>query len=317
MQFQLPVSIPPLHPPIRFGEKVMLTGSCFTGHMARQLRQHGFSVLENPNGILFNPLSVARSLESYLEAAFEPELFYLNELWNSWDYHSLFSHPEKEKAAEQMKTSRAQAAAFLKEANWLVITLGSAFQYFLKEENRPVANNHRAPGQWFEKRLLEIDFIETTLARTLQELARFNPGLKIILTISPVRHIRDGVVENNRSKARLLEVVHRLCQTYSHLYYFPAYELVIDVLRDYRFYDLDLVHPNFAATQFVWETFQNSCIAAEDHADMQEVKAVFTGLQHRPRFPETAAHQRFLAQIAAKKEALENRFPWLEWPVEN
>lgn len=317
MQFQLPIAIPPLRPFIRLGDKILLVGSCFTGHMARQLGQHGFPVLENPNGILFNPLSVARSLESYMQGVVQPELFYLNELWNSWDYHSHFSHPEKEKAAEQMKASRAQAAVFLKEADWLVITLGSAFQYFLKEENRPVANNHRAPGQWFEKRLLEIDFMAATLSAGLEKLFQYNSKLNIIFTISPVRHIRDGVVDNNRSKARLLETVHRLCHTYSKLYYFPAYELVIDVLRDYRFYDIDMAHPNFAATQFVWEQFMENCIAPEDHAAMQEVKEVFTSLNHRPRFPHTDAHHNFLKRLEEKKQSLQSRFPWLHWPVEN
>lgn len=317
MPFQLSIHIPNLQPPIAAGDKLLLTGSCFTTHMGRQLRQHGFPVLENPNGILFNPLSVARSLESYLDTGQEPKLFYLNELWNSWDYHSHFSHTDQTKALAQMNASRQAASAFLKDADWLIITLGSAFQYFLKENNQPVANNHRAPGQWFEKKLLEIDFIEQTLTATLEKLFHFNQKLKIIFTISPVRHIRDGVVENNRSKARLLEAVHRLSSAGGRCFYFPAYELVIDVLRDYRFYDIDLVHPNFAATRFVWEQFMSHCIAAEDHAALQEVKEVFTSLNHRPRFPETLAHQHFLTQLTARKESLKARFPWLQWPVEN
>lgn len=316
MTFQLPMSIRSLASPISFGDPIILSGSCFSTHMARQLQQHGFPVLENPNGILFNPLSICSGLESYLQPDSTPRLFYLNELWNSWDFHTAFSHPEKEKAAAQMKASVRQAGIFLQSAKWLILTLGSSFQYYLIDENKPVANNHRAPAQWFEKRLLDIELIEDTLSGTLQKLFDYNPSLKVIFTISPVRHIRDGVVENNRSKARLLEAVHRICQTNNKCFYFPAYELVMDVLRDYRFYDTDLVHPNFAATQFVWEAFKNNCISPADHASMQEVKEVFTGLQHRPRFPETTAHQRFLAQLSDKKEALSHRFPWLKWPVE-
>lgn len=317
MPFQLPIQIPLLQPPIHLGQRIMLLGSCFSEHMSRQLRQHGFQILENPNGILFNPLSVARSLESYLQPAAQPEVFYLNELWQSWDYHSLYSDTDKDTAVQKMTHARQEAHHFLKTADHLILTLGSAFQYFLKDGNRPVANNHRAPGQWFDKRLLEIDFITATLSHTLEQLFRFTPKLSVILTISPVRHIRDGVVENNRSKARLLEATHRLCASSDRLYYFPAYELIVDVLRDYRYYDIDLVHPNFAATQFVWERFQESCISAADHASMQEIKEVFTALNHRPRFPQTQAHRDFLKRLAEKKSNLTARFPWLQWPVEN
>lgn len=316
MQFQLPIHIKPPAAPILFGDRIMLIGSCFTEHMARQLRQHGFPVLENPNGILFNPQSVARSLNSYLRPA-TPELFCLHELWHSWDYHSLYSHQQKEKAQAGMERSQQTAGTFLKSAQWLIITLGSAYQYFLKENKQPVANNHRAPGQWFEKKLLEIDFIKNNLSDILQALMSENPALKIIFTISPVRHSRDGIVANNRSKARLLEAVHQLCEQSDSFYYFPAYELVIDVLRDYRFYDLDLVHPNFAATQFVWEQFQKHCIETKAHAPMQEIKEVFTGLQHRPRFPETEAHKRFESRLKEQQAALSERYPWLQWPVEN
>ncbi len=176
----------------------------------------------------------------------------------------------------------------------------------------PVANNHRAPAQWFEKKLLEIEDIKTALSNTIQALHDVNPFAHVLLTISPVRHIRDGVVDNNRSKARLIEAVHALCGMYEQVHYFPAYELVIDVLRDYRFYDIDFVHPNFPATQYVWEHFVKSCISPSAQEIMPQVLEIITARSHRSRFPETNAHKKFKESYAEKTRALMNKYPVLD-----
>src|SRR5690606_36984877 len=148
-----------------------------------------------------------------------------------------------------------RAHHFLKTANTLIITLGSAFSYTLKKTGQTVANNHKAPSDWLSKTLNVASAIASHMQDCLDALKIFNPQLSVIFTLSPVRHARDGVIENNRSKAQLIEAVHSICEKNNHCFYFPAYELVIDVLRDYRFYDIDLVHPNYAATQYVWEKF--------------------------------------------------------------
>lgn len=307
-------SFPSLPKQITYTDKILLTGSCFTEHIHDRLAQHKFSVLGNPHGILFNPLSVASGIDSYIAGKTyrEDDLFYLNELWNSWDHHTRFSHPDKQEALASVNRSQEMAADFIRQAGFVIITLGSAFQYYLKENNRPVANNHRAPGQWFDKRLLEITHITDTLAHTLEDLFRLNPGVQVLFTISPVRHIRDGVTDNNRSKARLLEAVHTLCDRYEQVHYFPAYELVIDVLRDYRFYDIDMVHPNYAATSFVWEQFTELCLSPETKPVMKEVRDIATARNHRPRFPDTQAHRQFRADYAAKIRSLITRYPFLQ-----
>ncbi len=314
MQFMLSLDIPPLPKPIVYTDNILLTGSCFTEHIADRLQQNKFRVLSNPHGILFNPLSVAISLDGYMAGKqyTQDDLFSLNELWNSWDHHTRFSNTDMMEALNSINASQAEAADFIKKADWVIITLGSAFQYYLKDTGKPVANNHRAPAQWFEKRLLTTNEIVDNLSNTMRRLFSLNPFVEVMLTISPVRHIRDGVIENNRSKARLIEAVHTLCGQFDKAHYFPAYELVVDVLRDHRFYDIDLVHPNFAATSYVWEQFVKSSMASSTQEIMQQVQEIVTARSHRTRFPETAAHKKFKESYAGKTKAMIEKYPYLD-----
>jgi len=313
MELTLKPNIPSLSHPILYTDQLMLLGSCFTEHMSTRLAHHKFHTLQNPHGILFNPHSVAASIDDYLgnKQYDENELFYLHENWHSWDHHSRFSGPDKAAVMQGINASNQEAHAFLRQADWLIITLGSSFQYFLKENGRPVANNHRAPAQWFEKKLLAIDDIVHSLKAVLEKAFQNNAHLKVLFTISPVRHIRDGVVENNRSKARLIEAVHTLCDELIQCHYFPAYELVIDILRDYRFYDIDFVHPNYLATEYVWEQFVKACIDPKALPVMEQVKDIMIAKNHRPRFPGTEEHQKFLNSYRNKLTKLAQANPYL------
>jgi len=314
MELILSHDIPVLPHRISYTDSVMLIGSCFTEHISDRLLKYKLHILPNPHGILFNPLSVAQSLNSYLDNKqyTGDDLFYLNELWNSWDHHTRFSHISKQSALELINSSQENASVFINKAGWLIITLGSAFQYYLINGNRPVGNNHRAQAQWFEKRLLGIDEIVNALDKTLQKLFSHNRGIKVMFTISPVRHIRDGVVDNNRSKARLIEAVHALCSNFNQVYYFPAYELVIDILRDYRFYDIDFVHPNYLATQYVWEQFVATCMEPGAQKIIEQVHDIVNARAHRPRFPDTEAHKMFKADFFKRSQALKEKFPFLD-----
>lgn len=314
MQLMLTLDIPPLPKPILYTDNVLLVGSCFTEHISDRLQQQKFRVMQNPHGILFNPLSVASSIDTYLNGRQyeEGDLFLLNELWNSWDHHTRFSNTDAASALAGINQSQAAAHEFIKKADWVIITLGSAFQYYLKESGHPVANNHRAPAQWFEKRMLGTEVITAALDATLQRLYAANPYVQVLFTISPVRHIRDGVVDNNRSKARLIEAVHSLCDTHERAHYFPAYELLIDILRDYRYYDIDFVHPNYMGTSYVWEHFVKCCIAPQTREVMQQVQEIVTARSHRTRFPDTGAHRKFMASYAAKTKALMVQHPYLD-----
>ncbi|MEP6512894.1 MAG: GSCFA domain-containing protein, partial [Parafilimonas sp.] len=213
-------------------------------------------------------------------------------------------------------TSQKEAHHFLAEADWLMITLGSAFVYKLAETNEPVANCHRASAQIFNKHLCSINEIIAALDNTIHQLFNFNPKIKIIFTISPVRHIRDGVIDNNRSKARLIEAVHHLINKFEKLYYFPAYELVIDVLRDYRFCDIDLVHPNYAATEFVLEKFTESCLNEETRNVMAEIKKIMIAKKHKAFNPQSQQHKQFLQRFYAKTLELQERYSGLNFDEE-
>ena len=326
MEFQLPIHLSSLPQPIGYGDKILLTGSCFTEHIGNALRDWKFDILQNPNGILFDPASVAASLVSYVrpQQYTEQDLIFFNELWQSWQHHSIFSHVDATECLKGINASQQRAHIFLGQARWLIITLGSAFSYRLSGQAPPdwrrgvasdvpaVANCHRAPGQTFHKHLMTIEEINATLDSCLHQLFYFNPGLRVIFTVSPVRHIRDGVVDNNRSKARLIESVHHLVGKFDRLFYFPAYELVVDVLRDYRFYDIDMVHPNYPATAYVLEQFVQHCIDEPGQRLLEEIKKIVTARRHKPFQPSTQAHRRFLEDHWQKTTALARQYPFLD-----
>lgn len=313
MDFQIPIQIPALSEGISYTDKILLTGSCFTEHIGDKLNELKFDMLQNPNGILFDPHSVASSLVSYIhnKQYKGSDLSFFNELWHSWQHHSRFSHMNADECLRVINESQQRAHNFLKDSNWLIITLGSSFSYRLMENSSPVANCHRAPAQWFHKLLMTIEETNAVLENCIHQLFQFNSTLKIIFTISPVRHIRDGVIENNRSKARLIEVVHHLVNKFDKLYYFPAYELVIDVLRDYRFYDIDLVHPNYSATRFVMEQFMKYCVHEQSQWLSGEIQQIVIARKHKPFQPNTEAHKKFLKVYEGKTMELQARFPFL------
>ena len=309
MQFQLPIHIPPFEPRIQHHETVMLMGSCFTEQMGQFLERAGFRVWQNAHGILFNPLSIIRALNDIISQRTytQADLFFHNEYWHSWYHHSDFSFRNPEESLHAINTSIAHFHEALKNTSVLILTLGSAFAYRHRHNNIFVSNNHRAPHQWFEKVLLPINTIQHELQTLFNQLQQQYPKLRVICTISPVRHIRDGVIENNRSKARLLEAVHNLQNSY----YFPAYELVMDILRDYRFYDTDMVHPNYTATRFVWEHFSETCIAPEAKPLMEQLEQLYKARHHKPKDHGSLAHQHFMAQQAELCNTLQSRYPYL------
>ncbi len=318
MQFFTTINIKSFEPLITYRDKILLTGSCFTEHIGNFLSDVKFNILQNPNGILFDPISVSSSLISYIQNKQyeEEDLFYLNESWNSWQYHSRFSGTNKEACAKNINQSQNNAHTFLREADWLIVTLGSAFSYKLSEDLQPVANCHKAPAQNFIKHLNTIEEIINAFDSAIHQLFYFNSKLKIIFTISPVRHLRDGVVDNNRSKARLIEAVHHLVNKFDKLYYFPAYELVIDVLRDYRFYDIDLAHPNYAATQFVLENFSATCFSESTKELMEQIKKLMIAKKHKPFNPQSQLHKKFLDQQLIKAKYLKDEYPYLDFSEE-
>jgi hypothetical protein len=324
MNFHLAFTPKPFATTIHHQQKLLLIGSCFTENMGAKLKQHKFEVLENPNGILFNPMSITKSVSAYLQNKqyTADELFYQNESWNSWEHHSRFSHPDKEQCLQGINESQQRAHGFLKNADWLLLTLGSAFAYTLVTgssagvQGSVVANCHKVPTDKFNKKLLSVEDVTFALEQMLTELKIANPSIKIIFTISPVRHLRDGFVENNRSKATLIQAVHALVEKEADRFYFPAYELVIDDLRDYRFYAEDMVHPNYAATNYVWEKFVDACIDEPTRKLMAEINVINAAKSHKPFHPTSQQHKKFLQTNLEKVNQLSSQHPHINFEAE-
>ena len=318
MKFKLTLDAKPSKYPIEYGDKLLLIGSCFTENIGAKFKTHLFELSENPYGILFNPVSVINALTEIMEIRKyqSDDLFLHNDLWHSWNHHSRFSALEKELAIDQINHTIVEAHDFLKSANQLVITLGSAWLYHLTNEaplgnGQVVANNHKGPINWFYKSLMQpIDLLEK-LDDLVKRLQTFNPKLHIIFTISPVRHLREGLIENNRSKAVLIHAVHELVSQSNRVDYFPAYEYVMDDLRDYRFYAEDLVHPNFAASGYVWDKLVETYMEPKTQTIMKQIAELQLAMNHKPFFNGSAEHQKFLQSCILKTETLMAAHPAL------
>lgn len=323
MNFRSEFTPKPFSVKMKHTDKLLLVGSCFTEQIGKKLAAHKFEVLENPNGILFNPMSIAKAVISYASGKIyeENELFYYNELWASRQHHTQFSNIEKEETLKNINESQKTAIDFIKTTDWILLTLGSAFVYEWKEiiaENNyenVAANCHKVPTDKFNRRLTEPDEIKAVLQKMEAVVRLINPTVKFIYTISPVRHLREGFVENNRSKAALIQAVHSLIND-ADVFYFPAYELVIDDLRDYRFFAEDLVHPNYAATNYVWEKFVPTVIDEPAQVLMKEINEVNAAINHKAFNPKSEAHKKFLKTNFDKVQNLQLQNPHLNFEAE-
>ena len=316
MEFHLEFTPKPFDTKINHQHKLLLIGSCFTEQIGNKLAHHKFRVLDNPNGILFNPISITKSIWSYInnKQYGANDLFYQNENWNSWEHHSRFSHPDQQACVDGINASQNRAHEFLRSADWLLITLGSAFVYELAEKS-VVANCHKVPTDKFNKRLLQLEEVVSALQQMQEGLSAINPYLKIIYTISPVRYLRDGFVENNRSKATLHLAVQQLTQL-ANTFYFPAYELVMDDLRDYRFYAEDMVHPNYAATNYVWKKFIATSIDEPSQELMKEINNINAAKSHKAFNPASDQHKKFLQANLERVKKLQQQFPYINFEEE-
>lgn len=314
MNFHLEFSPKPFNTKIVHQNNLFLIGSCFSENIGSKFKQHKFSVLENPNGILFNPVSISKSITSYIENKqySKVDLFYQNELWNSWEHHTRFSDVDLDVCLNRINASQQQAHQFIKTADWVFITLGSAFVYEL-ENKSIVANCHKVPTDKFKKKLLSVEDVLAVLDHVMHRIFMHNPTAKIMFTISPVRHLRDGFVENNRSKAVLIQAVHHLVNKFNKLFYFPAYELVIDDLRDYRFYAEDLVHPNYAATNYVWDKLVDCCIDENTIQLMKQLNEINAAVNHKSFNPTTEAHQKFIDTTLSKINTIKKIHPHINF----
>ncbi len=296
--FRTTFSIAALPHKISYENKVLSIGSCFSQHIAERLQWHKFNVYTNPFGITYNPLSVVSGLERILENKnyTEAELFFQNELWNSFDHHSDFSKTTKEETLACMNESLAASRSYLFEVNTIIITLGTACYYQLKENNKTVNNCHKLAENKFNHVLLPAEEMVFRLSAVIEKIRDINPKATFIFTVSPVRHRNLSAEKNTLSKAHLIIACHELCQRFGYCQYFPAYELMMDDLRDYRFYKADMIHPNETAIDYIFEKFVTASVAENSLHIMKQIAQLKSNLAHRPRNPFSDNHKKFLQQ---------------------
>ncbi|MFN7117103.1 MAG: GSCFA domain-containing protein [Saprospiraceae bacterium] len=312
--------LPPLSFPFQLShaEGLLSIGSCFTENIGTRLTDLKFRHLQNPFGIVYNPISIAGQLEMLLtnQQLTESDLFENQGLWHSWAHHGSFSGLHPAATLTKINTTLQEAQAFLPSVSRLLLTLGTAHVFAFKETGQIVANCHKMPGQVFAKRRLAVEEIVPAFQIVLQKMKAQKPDLQVIFTVSPVRHIRDGLVENQRSKATLLLAIDALCQQLDFVHYFPAYELIIDDLRDYRFFNADMIHPNELAIDYVWQYFSQAFFDKNTQQLLTQIEAILQASKHRAFHAQSAQHQAFIQQQLIKIERLEQQYPFLDFTSE-
>lgn len=313
MDFRTQVEKPKSKKDIRYSDHLLLLGSCFAENIGTLLSNNKFDCDINPFGILYNPMSIAEALKQILEAKVYnmDDLFEANGLWHSWMHHSNFSsNISADDCLAQINGRLKIATNRFKETDWLIMTWGTAWAYW--HENKIVGNCHKCPDALFVRELLSVETIVEEWKSLLVQMKEMNPELKVLFTVSPIRHAKDGFHGNQLSKATLLLAIDQLCRSNDFCFYFPSYEIQLDELRDYRFYADDMLHPSKLAVDYLWECFSASFFSADTQLLMKEFIEIQKALQHRPFRPESEAYRRFLNQIMLKIMRLKENFPYID-----
>lgn len=319
MNLNTPVELPVGLPPMNQEQRLLLMGSCFAENMGMLLSENKFRVDVNPFGILYNPCSISTALRQVLsdKRYTAQDLFLFREQWHSPMHHGAFSADTPEATLDAINARLENARNELPQLDWLLLTLGTAYVYQQKDSGLVVANCHKQPDKLFSRRRLEVDEIVTDYIDLLTELWAQNPQLKVLFTVSPIRHGRDGMHANQVSKATLLLAIEQLQKHFpQQVFYFPSYEIVLDELRDYRFYADDMLHPSPLAVSYLWERFAAALFSAETRRLMAECEDVRRALAHKPFHPEAEEYKRFLGQIVLKIEQLNGKYPYLDFEKE-
>ena len=298
---------------IGYSDRLLLLGSCFAENIGKLLLANKFCCDVNPYGILYNPLSIARTLQEMAEGVVytENNLFEADGVWHSWMHHGSFSSDiSAEDCLNRINTRLSKATDTLATTDWLVVTWGTAFVY--EHEGQVVGNCHKQPDRLFSRRRLSVDEIVERWTEVLSNLHRLNPSLKVLFTVSPIRHAKDGMHGNQLSKSTLLLAIDQLCEKFSCCHYFPSYEIMMDELRDYRFYADDMLHPSSLAVEYIWECFSQTYFGKETLQAMKEWGEIRKGLQHKPFRPDSEAYRQFLSQIMLKIERMKQKFPYID-----
>ena len=316
MNFTTKVPIAKNNYPLDYNSKIMSLGSCFAVNMADKLDYFKFESNCNPFGIIFNPVSIEKLVYRIIHSIIytEKDIFFHNESWHCYEVHSEISNPDKEEFLKTLNRISKQANQQISDATHFIITLGTAWVYRNIETNEVVANCHKVPQNYFKKELLSIEEINQSLENSIRLIRAINSKANFIFTVSPVRHIKDGFVENQWSKAHLITAIHNISKgQLSFVNYFPSYEIMMDELRDYRFYAEDLLHPSQIAIDYIWERFFETTISEEWYSTMEEIADIQKGLAHRPFNANSESHRQFLLKLQSKIRDIQNQFSRIEF----
>jgi len=308
----LPVQTSDFH--LTHSDKVMILGSCFAENMGLLLKESGFQVSLNPFGVLYNPASVGMALHRlWQNQPFRVEELVEHEgLFHSFSHHGSFSGADPKRTIEKINTSFKKAVVELQDASCLMITFGTSWVYTLPSTDQIVANCHKLPEDHFLRRRLTVNEIEYFFIELLEMLFQAKPDLKVLFTVSPIRHMKDGAHENTLSKSTLHLAIDGLRESFENVYYFPAYELMMDDLRDYRFYAEDMLHPSIVAQRYIWDHFSDTCFSKQTKEIVRQVQQIRKAMEHKPFRPDDEAYRRFAKKNIATLELLSVNAPELK-----
>lgn len=303
MKFRTEITPPKEMFSIAHRDKIMMIGSCFVENISSRMQEAGFQLDINPFGILYNPISISNALYDLLnrESYSEADLFSHNGIYRSFSHHGRFSGIEKETVLQEINLQLKTSKEFLKKASYLIITFGTAKVYRLLSSGEVVSNCHKLAADRFSHELLSVTSIQNVWTQCLHQLQEINPRLKVIFTVSPIRHWKDGIHENQLSKSVLFVALNQILTDVSDTYYFPSYEIMMDDLRDYRFYKEDMVHPNSQAIDYIWQKFGNTYFSDATQSLIKEWESIQQAFNHKPFNPGSEEHRHFLQKAQARK----------------
>ena len=310
MNFRTKIDIPQNPNPIDYNSKIVSLGSCFAENMGDKFQYFKFQSTINPYGIIFNSVSINKIIDRVVNNNLftEEDVFFHNERWHCFEVHSDLSHSNATELIENLNQILKETKKQLLEATHVIITYGTSWVYRNIEKDEIVANCHKVPQKQFSKELLSVETIKESITNTIDFIQLINPNCSFIFTVSPVRHLKDGFVENQRSKSHLITAIHNLQSGY-----FPSYEIMMDELRDYRFYAEDMLHPSQIAIDYIWERFKETTISETAYTTIDAVENIQKGLQHRPFNPHSESHKKFESNLQSKIATLVAQYPFMKF----
>ena len=313
MQLRTEIELKPSLFKIGYADKILLLGSCFTQNIGQWLSDQFFQISLNPFGIQYNPLSIAKGLDRLMSdyVYTEDDLFLANSMYNSYDFHSNFSSENVEETLKRMNTSRIEGSKSLRESSIMMVTFGTAWVYELAASREIVNNCHKQHPKSFNRYRLSVDEIVDVWSNIISQKVNDSNDFKFIFTVSPIRHIKDSLHGNQLSKSTLLLAIDHLLDLFpENVFYFPSYEILLDDLRDYRFYDEDMVHPSSVAVKYIQEVFASHYFNKETSELYSQMTKIRQAINHRPKTPYSEEYKRFLTQNIDKLQSIQNKYPY-------